>query len=142
MPNHLFGDVDRDELLAVMHSNGMADHLRNDGRTARPRLHYFLFVPRVERLHAISQRGIYERTLLQRTTHSPSSLIRLSTLDVPTAYSSTRRSLIHCARRTFRKPRTGPETRCECGQNGHTNRVPCWLGCFSTSTAHPDLQNR
>jgi hypothetical protein len=20
--------------------------------------------------------------------------------------------------------------------------VPCWLGCFSTSTAHPDLQNR
>ncbi len=57
-------------------------------------------------------------------------------------YSSTRRNLIHCALRTLRKPLTGPETRCECGQNGHTNRVPCWLGCFSTSTAHPGLQNR
>jgi hypothetical protein len=57
-------------------------------------------------------------------------------------YSSTRRSLIHCARRTFRNPRTGPETRCDCGQNGQTNRVPCWLGCLSTSTAHPGLQNR
>src|SRR5438445_4870341 len=42
----------------------------------------------------------------------------------------------------MRKPRTGPETRCEFGQNGHTNRVPCWLGCFSTRTAHPGLQNR
>src|ERR1700730_17798940 len=44
------------------------------------------------------------------------------------AYSSTRRILIHCARRTLRKPRTGPDTRCEWVQKGHTNRVPCWLG--------------
>jgi len=61
---------------------------------------------------------------------------------VQLAYSSTRRNLIHCARRSLRNPRTGPETRCDKVQKGQTNRVPCWLGCFSTSTAHPDLQNR
>src|SRR5882724_1683702 len=57
-------------------------------------------------------------------------------------YSSTLRSLIHCARRNLRNPRTGPETRCEIGQNGHTNRVPCAFGVFSTATAHPGLHNR
>src|ERR1700732_5093484 len=57
-------------------------------------------------------------------------------------YSSTRRSLIHCARRSLRNPRTGPGTRCESGQNGHTNRVPCAFGVFSTATAQPGLHNR
>ena len=54
-------------------------------------------------------------------------------------YSSTRRSFTHCARRIFRNPRTGPETRCESGQKGHTKRVPCAFGIFSTITAHPAL---
>ena len=35
-----------------------------------------------------------------------------------------------------------PGTRCDSGQNGHTNRVPCAFGIFSTITAHPALQNR
>src|SRR5260221_5275052 len=57
-------------------------------------------------------------------------------------YSSTRRHLTHCARRTFRNPRTGPGTRCDTGQNGHTKRVPCAFGVFSTVTAHPGLHSR
>jgi hypothetical protein len=57
-------------------------------------------------------------------------------------YSSTRRSLIHCGRRILRKPRTGPETRCERGQNGQTNRVPCAFGILSTITAQPLRHNR
>ena len=57
-------------------------------------------------------------------------------------YSSTRRHLTHCARRSLRKPRTGPGTRCDTGQNGHTKRVPCALGVFSTVTAHPGLHKR
>jgi hypothetical protein len=57
-------------------------------------------------------------------------------------YSSTRRSLIHCARRIFLNPRTGPETRCDSGQKGHTKRVPCAFGIFSTMTAQPVLHNR
>jgi hypothetical protein len=65
----------------------------------------------------------------------------LNTLLLPD-YSSTRRNLIHCARRSFLNPRTAPETRCETEQNGQTKRVPCELGAFSTLTAHPGLQNR
>jgi hypothetical protein len=60
----------------------------------------------------------------------------------PKSYSSTRRNLIHCARRNFLNPRTGPGTRCDTGQNGHTNLVPCAFGAFSTLTAHPGLHNR
>src|ERR1700690_3996793 len=58
------------------------------------------------------------------------------------SYSSTRRNFTHCARRIFRNPRTGPETRCESGQKGHTKRVPCAFGIFSTITAQPGLQIR
>ncbi len=57
-------------------------------------------------------------------------------------YSSTRRHFTHCARRSLRKPRTGPGTRCETGQNGHTKRVPCAFGVFSTVTAQPGLHSR
>jgi hypothetical protein len=57
-------------------------------------------------------------------------------------YSSTRRSFTHCARRTLLNPRTGPETRCDNGQKGHTNLVPCAFGILSTITAQPDRHNR
>ncbi len=66
----------------------------------------------------------------------------LSERAIVSPYSSTRRSLIHCARRSFLNPRTAPDTRWEIAQNGHTNRVPCELGALSTLTAHPGLQNR
>src|ERR1700756_440571 len=56
-------------------------------------------------------------------------------------YSSTRRKRPHCARRIFLKPRTGPGTRCDLGQNGQTNRVPCALGMRSTTTAQPGLHS-
>src|ERR1700727_3002196 len=57
-------------------------------------------------------------------------------------YPSTRRILIHCARRTRLNPRTGPETRCDTVQNGHTNRVPCAFCVVSTITAHPARHSR
>jgi len=81
---------------------------------------------------------IDERTFLSRTCHRFFPSPRLLFDFIP----STRRSLIHCARRSLRNPRTGPGTRCESGQNGHTNRVPCAFGVFSTATAHPGLHNR
>ncbi len=57
-------------------------------------------------------------------------------------YSSTRRSFTHFSRRSLRNPRTGPDTRCESGQKGHTNLVPCALGIFSTITAQPFRHRR
>src|SRR5256885_9616067 len=56
-------------------------------------------------------------------------------------YSSTRRKRPHCARRIFLKPRTGPGTRCDFGQNGQTNRNPCAFGILSTITAQPGLHS-
>jgi hypothetical protein len=56
-------------------------------------------------------------------------------------YSSTRRKRPHGARRIFLNPRTGPGTRCDFGQNGHTNRVPCAFGIRSTITAQPGLHS-
>src|SRR5579885_2640468 len=97
-----------------------------------------------------SFRALSASTLFRRGASTNGPFFNERAIDVlpylPSAnhklYSSTRRSLIHCARRTLRKPRTAPDTRCDCGQNGQTKRVPCWLGCRSTSTAHPVLQNR
>jgi hypothetical protein len=56
-------------------------------------------------------------------------------------YSSTRRKRLHCARRIFLNPRTGPGTRCDFGQNGQTNRVPCAFGMRSTITPQPGLHS-
>jgi hypothetical protein len=38
-------------------------------------------------------------------------------------------------------PRTGPGTRCDLGQNGHTNRVPCAFAMRSTITDQPGLHS-
>src|ERR1700730_10814846 len=65
----------------------------------------------------------------------------LSERAISLRYSSTLRKRLHCARRIFLKPRTGPGTRCDLGQNGHTKRVPCALGMRSTITDQPGLHS-
>jgi len=77
--------------------------------------------------------------LSERAIVSPYSSATLRFYFSP--YSSTRRSLIHCARRSLRNPRTGPGTRVKRAER-HTNRVPWAFGVFSTATAHPGLHNR
>src|SRR6202007_1453123 len=65
-----------------------------------------------------------------------------SSVNVPSLpYSSTRRKRPHWACRIFLKPRTGPGTRCDFGQNGQTKRVPSAFGMRSTITAQPGLHN-
>ena len=69
VPDHLLGDIHRDEFLAVVHGDGVADHVRHDRRAARPRLDHFLFVARVQRLHLLAQVAVDERPFFQRTCH-------------------------------------------------------------------------
>src|SRR5271156_54881 len=40
MANHIFSAIDRDKLMAVMHCEGQADHIRYDHRAARPGADY------------------------------------------------------------------------------------------------------
>ena len=79
------------------------------------------------------------------STNGPLRSERAMRFDSPRTsrgYSSTLRSLDHCGRRILRNPRTGPGTRCDTGQKGQTNRVPCAFGARSTITLQPGLHNR
>ena len=61
--DHILGDVNRDELLSVMHCNGMAHHFRSDRRSARPRLVDLLFVPGIHGEYGLHQVVVNEWTL-------------------------------------------------------------------------------
>jgi hypothetical protein len=62
--DHVLGDVHRDELLAVMHCDGVSHHFRNNGGAPRPGAQYFLFVACVHRLNPGLQVSVDERAFL------------------------------------------------------------------------------
>src|SRR5206468_2051181 len=67
--DHVLGDVDRDELLAIVDRERVADELRHDRRAARPRLQHLLLPAPVQLLHPREQRLVDVRPLLERTPH-------------------------------------------------------------------------
>src|SRR5213594_2826818 len=67
--DHVLRDVDRDELLAVVDGECVADELRRDRRAARPRLQHLLLPAPVQLLHPREQRLVDVRPLLERTPH-------------------------------------------------------------------------
>src|SRR2546428_407947 len=67
--DHVLRDVDRDELLAVVDGERVADELRRDRRAARPRLQHLLLPAPVQLLHPREQRLVDVRPLLERTPH-------------------------------------------------------------------------
>src|SRR5579872_2326399 len=136
VPHHLLRDIHGNELPPVVHRDGVPNHVRQNRRAPRPRLDDFLFVPRVHPFDFYAKWLIDEWAFFKRAWHLSSCPPLFP------YYSPTRRSFTHCARRIRRKPRTGPGTRCDTGQNGQTKRVPCAFGVFSTITAQPGLQIR
>ena len=70
--DHVLGDVDRDELPAVVDGERVADHLRDHGGAPRPGLDDLLLVGAVHLLHLLEEVGVDERALLQRSTHDVS----------------------------------------------------------------------
>src|SRR5690606_5681838 len=67
--NHVLGDVDRDELVAVVHRHSVADKLRRDGRGTRPRLDDALVAALVHLPDLAEQLCVDVRTLLDRSRH-------------------------------------------------------------------------
>ena len=64
VPHHLLGDVHGNKLPPVVHRDGVANHVRQDRRPARPRLHDFLFVSRIHPFHLHAQVVVDKGTLL------------------------------------------------------------------------------
>src|SRR5439155_13074651 len=67
--HHVFRDVDRNELIAVVHRERVADELRQHGRTARPGLEHALLAAAVHRLDLAYHRVDDVGTFANRTSH-------------------------------------------------------------------------
>src|SRR4051812_25182075 len=72
--DHRLGDVDRHVLAAVVHRDGVSDHVRHDRRTPRPRADHALVVALVHVRHLDHQVLVDERTFLDRARHLAPSL--------------------------------------------------------------------
>src|SRR5436190_18768515 len=69
VPHHVLGDVDGQELVAVVHGQRMADELRQNRATARPGLEHALLAAPVQAFDLPDQRVDDVRTLLDGTRH-------------------------------------------------------------------------
>src|SRR3954451_6998012 len=69
VPDHALGDEHRDMLAAVVHGNGVPEHVRDDRRATRPGFDHALAALVVLRVHLLEQVVIDERTLLQTPWH-------------------------------------------------------------------------
>src|SRR5438105_7507605 len=77
MPDHVLGHVNRHVPATIVDRQGMPNHLREDGRIARPGLDHALFSDAVEPLNLFEQANVDVGTLLCRTGHTTScELIR------------------------------------------------------------------
>src|SRR5271168_1207745 len=63
--NHVLGDVDRDELAAVVHGNGVADEVRVNGRPAGPGAQHLLVVDLIHPLDLLHEVIVDERTFFR-----------------------------------------------------------------------------
>jgi hypothetical protein len=63
--DHVLGDVDRNVAPAVVHSDGVSDHLRENGAGPAPGADDLLFALLVHGFHFFQNLGVDERPLLQ-----------------------------------------------------------------------------
>src|SRR5947207_2041088 len=72
--DHVLRDVDRNELLAVVHGDRVSHHRGDDRRASRPGLHDLALVAPVHLLDVLEERILDVRALRDRTCHPPTSL--------------------------------------------------------------------
>src|SRR5262249_21777208 len=80
--DHVLRYVQRDELLAVVHRDRVADHLRHHRRAARPGLDHLLLRGGVERVDLVDQVLVDEGALAERAWHRVPLLPRARLDDV------------------------------------------------------------
>src|SRR6202020_2274967 len=76
VPHHGLGHVDGHVATAVVHGDGVTDHVRDDGGAARPGLDDLLVATRVQDVDLLEQMVVDEGSLFQATRHV-SSIPRL-----------------------------------------------------------------
>src|SRR5689334_58344 len=82
VPHHVLGDVDRNELVAVVDGERVPDELGKDGAAPRPGLEHALLPAAVESLDLLDQGVHHVRSLFDRTRHvSPSYFVRRRTMN-------------------------------------------------------------
>src|SRR6266849_5578914 len=69
VPHHVFRDVHRDVLLAVVDGDRQSDEIRQDGGAPRPGLDRALVARRTRRVDFFHQVVVHEGTLLDRASH-------------------------------------------------------------------------
>src|SRR6266705_2296012 len=69
VPHHVFRDVYRDVLLAVVDRDSQPDEVGQDGGAPRPGLDRALVARRARRVDFLHQMVVHEGTLLDRTSH-------------------------------------------------------------------------
>src|SRR5262245_33589140 len=72
VPHHVLGDVNGQELVAVVHGQRVADELGQDRAASGPCLEHPLLAAAVQRLDLADQAAHDVRPLLDRTCHRPS----------------------------------------------------------------------
>src|SRR2546427_5918974 len=75
--HHVLGDVDGKELVPVVHRQGVADEVRQDGAAPRPGLEHALLPAAVQGLDLLHQGLDDVRSLLDGTRHGISPLLLL-----------------------------------------------------------------
>ena len=126
---HVFGDIDGDELVAVVYCYGVAYEIGPNHRSTRPSLYHILLATLVHGENLLLERDSDEGTFLKRTTHIAILLLLVSTFDnVLVAL------LLGCARLETLSVETGAATGMSSGLASFTTTHRVIVGVHDNTT--------
>ena len=142
VPHHVLGDVHRDELLAVVHRDGVPHELRQNRRTPRPRPHHLLLVGGVQRVDLLFQVVVGKRPFFDGTPHVFTSSSLLPRHDplvgaLVVARLEPARRLAPRRHRDGGRRRSCPRRRRADDPPGSSTRRGCAASCPASACAPP-----
>src|SRR3989304_10631209 len=70
MTNHIFSDVNRYMPTTIMYSDGVTNHLREDGARPTPGTDHFLVTMLIHDFNFLQQFWVHKWTFFQRSSHT------------------------------------------------------------------------